>query len=99
LLVTKATGLSPAPGTACLVGVALAPWSFPILGGTVLIDSFAQFATVSVASLDGEALWKVQLPAQPGLSGAKFYLQALAADAGAPFGLAFSNGLKVVLGP
>jgi len=98
-LVTKTTGLSEAPGTGCWVGVAPSDWSFPILGGTVLIDSLTQFATKFLVPVGGEAVWNAPLPAQPGLAGAELYLQALATDPAAPFGLAFSNGLKVVLGP
>jgi glucose/arabinose dehydrogenase len=99
VLTTQVTGLSSAPGTGCWIGLALGDWSFPLLGGTILIDSFSQFATAALSPDGGAALWQAPVPAQPGLAGATFYGQAIATDASLPFGLAFSNGLKVVLAP
>jgi hypothetical protein len=96
-LVTKTVGLDPGAGV--WVGTSLFPWSFPIFGGTVLIDSFSQFSTVALASTGGESVWSVNLPSTPGLAGASFYLQSLALDSDQPFGLAFSNGLKLTLCP
>jgi glucose/arabinose dehydrogenase len=97
VLVTKTTGL--APSAPVWVGTALHPWSFPILGGTVLIDSFSQFSTVALPSSGGESVWSVLLPSTPSLAGATFYLQAIALDPAQVYGLAFSNGLELTLCP
>ncbi|MEM7308224.1 MAG: PQQ-dependent sugar dehydrogenase [Planctomycetota bacterium] len=96
-LVTKTTGLDE--GATVWVGVALNDWDFPLLGGTVLVDSFSQFATVVLGTANGESVWSVGLPNTPSVAGATFYMQSLATDAGTPFGLAYSNGLKLTLCP
>jgi len=81
------------------VGTAQHAWSFPILGGTLLIDAFTQFSTVALPSAGGESVWSVLLPSTPSLAGATFFLQSLALDAGQAYGLAFSNGLELALCP
>jgi hypothetical protein len=38
------------------------------------------------------------MPDDPGIVGVDIYLQAVCADAGAPFGWSMSNGLKETIG-
>jgi hypothetical protein len=96
-MITRTTGL--VPGAAVWVGVALNDWLFSIFGGTVLVDSFTQFATMVLSESEGAALWSVALPSNPALVGAQFFMQSLATDPSAAHGLVFSNGLRVVLCP
>jgi len=84
-----------APGLSIGVGIlGFAPAAFPIFGGTLLVDPFAnvQFAVVGAGALVSGPL---TIPG--GFSGTTLYSQFLVLDAAAAGGLALSNGQKHLL--
>jgi len=71
----------------------------PLLGGTVLIDPTKILATLTTTITGGSGVQPVPIPASPSLAGARVFAQAGQADGGAPFGVALSNGVEVVVCP
>jgi hypothetical protein len=84
-----------APGLSIGVGIlAFGPGFFPLFGGTLLVDPFAnvQFGIVGVGSL---ASGPLTIP--PGFSGTTLYSQFILLDAPAAGGLTLSNAQKHLL--
>jgi hypothetical protein len=80
-----------------------APLSAPLKGGTLLVDigppgGLIPLPFPGTGPGGGELLLPFTLPDSPIFAGAEFYLQALVWDAGAPGGVAFSNGLHEQIG-
>ncbi|MBL8696658.1 MAG: hypothetical protein JNJ88_21375 [Planctomycetes bacterium] len=76
-----------------------APGSLPFLDGEILVDLASyQVGAFSPAS-QGSAPWALAIPSLPALAGYNAYFQSVALDPSLPQGLAFSNGLRMVLCP
>jgi len=93
-LVLAAGNSSGAPAQA-LLAVGFQPASIPGKGGVLLVDM--AFSLQVLLPATGVALPAV-LPDDASLCGVTLYLQTLQADAAAPKGVAFSEGLKLVFG-
>ncbi len=90
-------------GTVGALFVGLQPASLPALGGTLLVSPGPGFAQVPLpypGSGPGGADFRLPftLGDNPAFVGLKLYLQAAAADAGAPGGVSLSNGLEETIG-
>jgi hypothetical protein len=79
-----------------LTGVAGAPAEVPFAGGLLLIDANQLIELAVLPVFGGGSLWVVQVPDDAAFVGVPFYFQSIAADAGQPGGLAFSNGVSLV---
>jgi sugar lactone lactonase YvrE len=80
-----------------------APLSAPLKGGTLLVDIGAPGGLIPLpfpgsGPGGGSLTLPFTLPDLPIFAGADFYLQTLVWDAGAPGGVAFSNGLHEHIG-
>jgi photosystem II stability/assembly factor-like uncharacterized protein len=87
------------PAAAVVVGVGLTEVALPILGGVLIAGPPYALQLAGVADGAGAATFGLPLPATPSLAGASVVSQALAVDAGAPAGLAFSAGFAITLMP
>lgn len=81
----------------------LAPASLPFKGGTLLVGlgppgGLLPLVFPGAGPGGGSLLLPFTLPDDPLLTGASFFLQVLVADAGAPAGVALSNGLEERIG-
>lgn len=90
-------------GAPCVLCIGVKSGSIPMLGGSLLIDPNPIFVVVPFVlpgggAGDGDLVLPFSVANDPGLIGAKFYFQAIAGDAGAPFGASFSNGLVEAIG-
>ncbi|QDU67250.1 FG-GAP repeat domain-containing protein [Engelhardtia mirabilis] len=86
-----------APGDLVFTGLSLAAGNLPLGGGVVLIDLASLVAVQPIATIPGgSALWILVIPDDPVLAGLRFHFQSIAADAGQPGGLAFSDGLELI---
>lgn len=84
-------------GSVAVVLFSLSKGSQPFMGGTQLID-FNQIVHTKLLSITGSPMpVKLDIPTQPGLAGLHVFGQAAALDLTQPGGLAFSNGLELVL--
>ena len=79
-----------------LTGVAGAPAEVPFSGGTLLIDANQLIELAVLEAFGGSSLWVLEIPDDAAFVGVPFYFQSIAADAGQPGGLAFSNGVSLV---
>jgi len=87
------------PGAAVFVGVGLTEVALPILGGVLIAGPPYALQLAGVADGAGAAAFGIPLPATPSLAGASVVSQAIAVDAGAPAGFAFSAGFATTLMP
>lgn len=72
----------------------------PLLGGTLLIDlSKAIVPLQTLGAPGGTSTWNLAIPANPALAGMTGYAQAAALSANQPGGIAFSNGVELVVCP
>jgi hypothetical protein len=80
--------------------ISAAEASVPLSGGIVLIDTGSQLIPMStLAASGGQTVWNVGIPPSPSYVGFSAYFQTAALDGGLPGGLAFSNGVKLVICP
>lgn len=90
-------------GTTGYLFVGLGPASVPLLGGTLLVD-ISGFNIILPLPIGGSGAGNGYLrlpfvvPNIPGIVGANFYHQVIAADPGAPKGVSMSNALHEVIG-
>lgn len=88
-----------APG---VLGIAAAPASIPLFGGTLLVDPSALMQPIFAAGtpgLGGAGQFTLPFTAtDPSLVGASIYLQAGFLDVGAPQGVSLTNGLGISFG-
>ncbi len=77
------------------LALGFAPLDEPLKGGTLLVDPFL-FARIT---LDSPGMFvPINIPYGLGVCGVEVYFQALIKDAGAERGIAFTPGLKMVIG-
>jgi hypothetical protein len=86
-------------GAPCLYILATQPSTgFPFLGGSLWLDPLYFITTFGTAtSAQGEANMPLPIPPAPYLAGSMFHGQAFILDAGAPQGIAMTQGYTVVL--
>ena len=92
------SGLDPSAASPLLV-LSLAPSSWPLLGGVVLIDESKIFLVLGAPAGSPSTAFPLPLPAAQGLVGRQFYAQGFAASALGPEGLLFSNGIEAQICP
>lgn len=86
-------------GTTLFSAWSLGQSSVPLLGGVLLLDP-AQLGPIAAhPAFAGAANVSLDVPQLPSLAGVAVHFQHLAPDAGAPEGLAFSNGLTARICP
>jgi len=90
-------------GTPAALFWSLAPAAIPFKGGELLVSFAAPAGQVPLAlpgdgAGEGYLLLPVDLPADPLLTGASLFLQALVVDETATGGIALSNGLELQVG-
>ena len=69
-------------------------------GGVVLIDTGSQLIPMSILpAVGGQTVWNVAIPGNPAYVGFAAHFQTAAFDAGLPGGLAFSNGVELIICP
>lgn len=79
------------------LGLALAPTSFPVQSGTLLLDPGS--LTLISMNFAADGTWDVisTLPPQPALAGVEVWFQAIAFGQWNPWPVRFSNGLQLKL--
>lgn len=77
--------------------LSLAPAGLPLFGGQVLVDPGQIVLQSTDNAKQGTAGWVLQIPDDPALAAARFYLQSFTLDLLQPAGVALSNGLEIVL--
>lgn len=92
------SGLDPSAAGPLLV-LSLAPSSWPLLGGVVLIDESKIFQVLGASAGSPSAAFPLPLPAVQGLVGRQFYAQGFAASELGPEGVLFSNGIEAQICP
>lgn len=69
-------------------------------GGVVLIDTGSQLIPMSILpAVGGQTVWNVAIPGNPAYVGFAAHFQTAAFDTGLPGGLAFSNGVELIICP
>ncbi len=96
---TAVTSGLPVPAGFILIGQG--SWSFPYIGGEVLVDLTVPLVGSGPLAPDamGVATTPVRIPNNPVFIGATLFFQSVGPDNSAPFGWAFSNGLKLLVRP
>lgn len=87
------------PGAFVYLGVGTSESALPVLGGTLIASLPHVIQLGGFADAAGTLSLGLPVPASPGLAGASVVSQAIAADAGAPAGFAFSAGLRTTVMP
>ncbi|MEM7308394.1 MAG: matrixin family metalloprotease [Planctomycetota bacterium] len=73
--------------------------ALPLFGGTVLVDPASLFAVLTTSVTGGTGVQPIAIADQPSLAGARVFAQSAQIDAGQPAGIAFSNGVELVVCP
>ncbi len=81
------------------LALALAPAQLPLFGGVLLVDPSTTLGTPFVPAFAGVASTSFSIPAVPALAGVNLRFQAFAEDVTKPFGIALSNGVRLVVCP
>ena len=90
--------LTGAPtGTLGLAAFSTGATTLPVLGGIQLLDPQGLVLISLFQAAGPQAQLPFTIPDVPGLIGKRVFGQAVALDPGAPFGLAFSNGVEVLI--
>ena len=90
------TGLA---GNGAAIAMSTGQSSLPFAGGMLVVDIGTLALIVNVGASGGTASFSLPLPNLPSIVGATAYFQAAAPDAGQSAGLAFSNGVELVVCP
>lgn len=88
------------PSTLVFHGASAAAANLANFGGVVLIDDQQLILPLTpIFGAAGESLWSVPIPNNPALIGGSVFLQTYAPDGTLPGGIAFSNGLELIICP